>query len=190
MKSESRFPLDSILHRSLMKHPRLLIAGIGNIFLGDDAFGVEVVSLLAQRKLPDGVRVIDFGIRGMDLAYALLDGYDGVILVDSVSRGGTPGTLYVLEPELDGQTPDDANGGLEAHDLAPARVLRWARSLGPLPPIRIVGCEPATLDPEDAAGGLSPAVAEAVAEALAIVERLVRDWPGRRPTADSDSKSP
>lgn len=173
-----------------MKDVRLLIACIGNIFLGDDAFGVEVARRLSERALPKGVKVVDFGIRGMDLAYALHDGYDAVILVDSVSRGGTPGTLYVLEPEFDSQTPDDANWGVEAHDMAPAKVLRWARSLGPLPPIRIVGCEPATLDPEDTAGGLSPAVARAVAEAPGIIEQLARDWPGQKSAAGLDSKSP
>ena len=77
---------------------RILIAGIGNIFLGDDAFGVEVARRLVRRRLPDGVRVVDFGIRGLDLTYALLDGYEAVILVDAAPRGGPPGTLYVLEP--------------------------------------------------------------------------------------------
>src|SRR5947209_2868396 len=83
-----------------MSGARILIAGIGNIFLGDDAFGVEVAQRLGQRSLPEQVRVIDFGIRGMDLTYALLDDYETVILVDAVPRGGQPGTLYVLEPEV------------------------------------------------------------------------------------------
>ena len=82
-----------------MNRPRILIAGIGNIFLGDDAFGVEVVQRLARRPLPEEVRVVDFGIRGLDLTYALLDGYETVILVDAAPRGGPPGTLYVLEPD-------------------------------------------------------------------------------------------
>ncbi len=80
--------------------PRILIAGIGNIFLGDDAFGVEVVRRLAGRELPSNVTVTDFGIRGYDLAYALLDGYDTTILVDACPRGAAAGTLYVIEPEL------------------------------------------------------------------------------------------
>src|SRR5690348_18485873 len=88
---------------------RILIAGIGNIFLGDDAFGVEVAQRLARRPLPEGVRVVDFGIRGLDLAYALLDGYEAVILVDAAPRGGPPGTLYVLEPECGGP-PGPAGG--------------------------------------------------------------------------------
>src|SRR6202030_732892 len=79
---------------------RILIAGIGNIFLGDDAFGVEVVRRLAARKLPDAIRVVDFGIRGFDLAYALMEGYEITILVDATPRGGQPGTLYTIEPDL------------------------------------------------------------------------------------------
>ena len=82
------------------KVPRILIAGIGNIFLGDDAFGVEVVRRLSTRKLPQNVRVTDFGIRGYDLAYALLDGYDTTILVDACPRGEPAGTLYVIEPDV------------------------------------------------------------------------------------------
>src|ERR1700758_4827464 len=85
--------------------PRILVAGVGNIFLGDDAFGVEVVQRLARRALPDGVRVVDFGIRGLDLVYALLDGYETVVLVDAAPRGGSPGTLYVLEPEPEADLP-------------------------------------------------------------------------------------
>src|ERR1700676_3752545 len=86
----------------------ILVAGIGNIFLGDDAFGVEVVRRLVQRPLPEGVRVVDFGIRGLDLTYALLDKYAAVIFVDAAPRGGTPGTLYVIEPELAGPEEADA----------------------------------------------------------------------------------
>src|SRR6516225_7125141 len=85
-----------------MEQPRILVAGIGNIFLGDDAFGVEVARRLAARPQPDGVRVADFGIRGIDLTYALLDGYETVILVDATPRGGQPGTLYVIEPDVGG----------------------------------------------------------------------------------------
>ena len=109
---------------------RILIACVGNIFLGDDAFGVEVARRLARVELPEGVRVIDFGIRGLDLTYALLDAYEAVILVDAAPRGGRPGTLYVLQLPLD----DPAGGGdgvlVEAHNLDPARVLRLASTLG------------------------------------------------------------
>src|SRR5438105_7090490 len=105
-----------------MTTPRLLIAGIGNIFLGDDAFGTLVAQRLAQRRWPEEVRVVDFGIRGIDLSYALLDGFEAVILVDAVPRGGAPGTLYVLEPELD-EPSEPANAGMmiEMHDLDPVK---------------------------------------------------------------------
>src|SRR5881227_271903 len=99
---------------------RVLVAGVGNIFLGDDAFGVEVAQRLLRRGLPDAVRVVDFGIRGLDLTYALLDGYEAVILVDAAPRGGPPGTLYVLEPERGG-APDVA--AIETHGMDPVKVL-------------------------------------------------------------------
>ena len=79
---------------------KILVAGVGNIFLGDDAFGVEVARALSGRPLPEGVTVKDFGIRGFDLAYTMLDAWDTVILVDALSRGEAPGTLYLLEPDL------------------------------------------------------------------------------------------
>ncbi len=109
--------------------PRILIAGIGNIFLGDDAFGVEVAQRLAGCALPEDVRVVDFGIRGLDLAYALLDGYEMVILVDAAPRGGRPGTLYVLEVPL-GDAAEGDGVLVETHDLDPAKVLRLAASMG------------------------------------------------------------
>src|SRR5262249_5775038 len=156
--------------------PRILIAGVGNIFLGDDAFGVEVAQRLARRPLPDGVRVVDFGIRGLDLAYALLDGYDAVILVDAAPRGGRPGTLYVLEPECGGP-PGPAGAGLpvEVHALDPAKVLRLVGVLGgEVRRLVLVGCEPGTPgEVEDLCAGLSPPVAAAVGEAVPLIESLV-----------------
>ena len=115
---------------------RILIAGIGNIFLGDDAFGVEVVRRLARRCLPDGVEVRDFGIRGLDLTYTLLDGWDVVILVDAVPRGEPPGTLFVIVPETDEAQPqpladiDMAVFELQPHQLAPDRVLQMVQAMG------------------------------------------------------------
>ncbi|MGH8593660.1 MAG: hydrogenase maturation protease [Gammaproteobacteria bacterium] len=110
----------------------VLVAGIGNVFLGDDAFGVEVAQRLSQRQLPQGVRVADFGIRGMDLSYALLDGFDQAILVDTRQQGGPPGTLYVIEPELEDKA-DDADPQdllISPHDMDPGKVLRIVKAMG------------------------------------------------------------
>ncbi|MDQ3813469.1 MAG: hydrogenase maturation protease [Armatimonadota bacterium] len=152
---------------------RILIAGIGNIFLGDDAFGVEVAQRLAQRALPAGVRVTDFGIRGFDLAYAILDGYDVTILVDATPRGGIPGTLYVIEPELNELNGADG-AAIETHGLDPVKVLHLVKVLGGQPGrILVVGCEPATFGPEhEGQMGLSAPVQAAVDEAVRLIEEL------------------
>ena len=159
-----------------MNRPRILIAGIGNIFLGDDAFGVEVAQRLWQRALPDEVRVVDFGIRGLDLVYALLDGYEAVILVDAAPRGGRPGTLYVVEPDRGGPPePADSNLVVQMHSLDPAKVLRLAAALGgQVQRLLLVGCEPETpADAEDMSMGLSAPVRAAVDEAVPLIESLV-----------------
>jgi hydrogenase maturation protease len=155
--------------------PRILIAGIGNIFLGDDAFGSEVARRLAQRKLPDDVRVIDFGIRGFDLLYALLDGYDVTIFVDTTARGGRPGTLYTIEPDL-----NDFNAlstevmMVETHDMNPMKVLGMVKAMGgEFKRILLVGCEPESLGSEAGQLGLSGPVEAAVDEAVGIIESLV-----------------
>lgn len=159
---------------------KTLVAGIGNVFLGDDGFGVEVARRLAEAP-PAGAHVVDFGIRGIDLSYALLDGYERVILVDAMPRGGSAGTLYVLEPEL--SAPDmPVAAGMEAHSLAPANVLSLVQRLGArLPFVRVVGCEPGYIPEEgDVHMGLSEPVASAVDGAVAIVRELleVSDVPG------------
>jgi hydrogenase maturation protease len=157
------------------KLPSILVAGIGNIFLGDDAFGVEVARRLAARDLPKNVRVTDFGIRGYDLAYALLDGYDTTILVDACPRGEPAGTLYVIEPDLhDLGGPDEQQGAVEAHGMNPLNVLRLASSMGPLKRVLLVGCEPATLGPEEGQMGLSEPIEAAIDEAVRMVELLIR----------------
>ena len=152
----------------------ILIAGIGNVFLADDGFGVEVARLLAQRELPAGVKVADFGIRGMDLAYELQEDYDAAILVDAVPRGGEPGTLYVIEPD-----PAQAEGMLDAHSMDPVRVLGLAKVLGSLPArVLVVGCEPAvhmTQDDEELLVELSPAVKAATLEAVGLVESVLAE---------------
>jgi hydrogenase maturation protease len=155
---------------------QILVAGIGNIFMGDDAFGVEVAQRLAKRPLPDGVRVVDFGIRGIDLTYALLEGYDAVILIDTAQLGAPPGTVRIVVPELQLREPLAPESLLiQPHDLDPAKVLRLAATLGDCcRRILLVACEPATFGNEDAgAMGLSPAVAAAVDEAIAVVEKLI-----------------
>jgi hydrogenase maturation protease len=154
---------------------RILIAGIGNIFLGDDAFGVEVVQRLARQPLPEGVRVVDFGIRGLDLAYALLDRYEAVILVDAIPRGGEPGTLYVVEPEVGpAVAAAEEPPVMETHNMDPARVLRLVAALGgELPRVLVVGCEPQIpADEDDMAPDMSPPVRAAVERAVGLVESL------------------
>ena len=156
----------------------MLIAGIGNIFFGDDAFGVEVVQRLAKRPLPDGIRVLDIGIRGLDLTYALLEGYDVTILVDATPRGGPPGTLYLLEPDLSAveQLPATARM-LEAHSMHPMRVLAAARAMGAvLPRVLLLGCEPASLEREEGQIGLSTSVQAAVDGAVTLLESLIRKF--------------
>jgi hydrogenase maturation protease len=148
---------------------RVLIAGLGNIFLGDDAFGVEVVRRLSVMGLPDEVRLVDIGIRSVHLAYELRERtYETVILIDAVSKGAEPGTLYVLEPETDGDTlnPHVTDG----HAIHPHDILALVRQLGGrLPRMIVVGCEPCRTGAD---AGLSPRVAAAVDDAVELVMRL------------------
>ena len=151
----------------------VLVAGIGNVFLGDDGFGVEVIARLATRALPEGVELGDFGIRGLDLAYALMDGYDAAILVDALPRGEPPGTVTVLEPDL---ARLDGFGLVESHAMDPVQVLRLVKQMGGTPPnpLFLVGCEPADLGPEEGQMGLSEPVAAAVELAADKVELLLQ----------------
>jgi hydrogenase maturation protease len=153
----------------------VLVAGIGNIFLGDDGFGVEVAQRLAARAQPDGVTVVDYGIRGYDLAYALVRGADHVILVDACPRGKAPGSVFALDPDpADLNPPAGEPAMVDAHDLNPLHVLRLARSLGAeLRSVVVVGCEPATLGPPEGHMGLSPPVHAAVERAVILIEELV-----------------
>ena len=152
---------------------RVLVAGIGNVFLGDDGFGVALADRLARRALPAGVDIVDYGIRGMDLAYALHDGWDAVVLLDATPRGGAPGTLYVIEPGRD----EGPAGAFDAHGMDPLAVLRLARALaGPLPRILVVGCEPQTVlrdDEEDVVAAISEPVRAALDEGVRLVEDLL-----------------
>jgi hydrogenase maturation protease len=178
---------------------KTLIAGVGNIFLGDDGFGVEVATRLAEADLPDGVTVVDYGIRGMHLAYDLANGYDAAILIDATPRGGAPGTIYVIEPDLgsgpaasagpdaDAADGDAADGGagdagaadpvdasplFNAHGMQPDVVFGMLDMLDGGRPDRIlvVGCEPASVD---YGMGLSDAVTASVDEAVQVVLELV-----------------
>jgi hydrogenase maturation protease len=154
---------------------RVLVAGVGNIFLADDAFGPEVVRALQRRPLPSDVRVRDFGIRGLDLAYELLDGYDAAVLVDAAERGHPPGTLSLIEPEL--PDPAQATAPPEAHGMDPAKVLALAAHLGdePLPRVLVLACEP-RLRPtgdEDIVPGVSAPVRDAVDRAVDALHAMV-----------------
>jgi hydrogenase maturation protease len=149
-----------------MDRARVLVAGVGNIFLGDDAFGVEVVERLRGRVMPPGVRVVDFGIRGFDLAMAL-ERCDAAILVDAAARGGAPGTIYVIEPDPGG----DGEATLPPHGLTLDEVLRRLAPGARPATLRLVGCEPESLG--DGEEGLSAPVRAAVDEAVVVVERLV-----------------
>ncbi len=166
---------------------KILIAGIGNIFLADDGFGVEVVSRLANQSFPPGVRVADFGIRGFDLAYALMEGYETTVLVDAYPGEDEPGKLFVVEPDLnDLNSAGAAQGFIEPHAMNPLRVLRMAKSMGgELKRVLLVGCVPATLGPEEGQLGLSEPVAAAVDEAVKLVGSLVTrilagEWPAKK----------
>ena len=155
---------------------RILVAGVGNVFLGDDGFGVEVVRRLAGRGLPDGVEVVDFGIRGMDLAYALQGDYEAVVFVDATPRGEEPGTVYLIEPEIE----EDGEVVLDTHGMDPAKVIKLARALGARPTrTLVVGCEPQVLvsgeDYEDMIMELSEPVRAAVEVAVKLVESLVEE---------------
>ncbi len=150
---------------------RMLVAGIGNIFLQDDGFGVEVVKRLAGESLPEWVRVADFGIRGVHLAYEMLDGdYDAVILVDAASRGEEPGTVYLIEPDV--ETIDTRQPvSLDAHGMDPQVVLQTIKALGGMRGrLYIVGCEP--LETEEGIGLSSP-VARGVEDAIKLVHNIV-----------------
>ncbi|MEU5146321.1 hydrogenase maturation protease [Streptomyces yangpuensis] len=177
-------------------NPRILIAGIGNVFLGDDGFGVETVRALAAHPLPDGVEVVDFGVRGVHLAYQLLDGYDTLVLVDATARGGEPGTLYLIEAEAEAEAGRGAGAGsgagaaspgtpaagpgegpvLDGHHMSPDTVLALLGTLcagtGATPPRRtlVLGCEPARVEEGI---GLSAPVAAAVPRAVRMALDLL-----------------
>ena len=165
-----------------MTHPRIVIAGIGNIFLGDDAFGVEVARRLMERELPAGVEVMDFGIRSYDLAFALLEQPAATILLDATPRGGAPGTLYLLElsmEDVEAQAePQDgqplAANPMDAHSMNPVAALQLVKQYGGNPQnLYLVGAEPATLVAAGGGFGLSEPLQRAVPGAIEMVEALL-----------------
>lgn len=152
----------------------VLVAGVGNVFLGDDGFGSEVARRLSARALPDGVCVVDFGIRAFDLGCAILDGPGALILVDAVRRGGPPGSLYVIEPDV-GRA---AGGPLDAHALSAEAAIALAAALGGhAGAVRVLGCEPGSIEPEL---GLSAEVEAAVDGAVALALSLIAELTAAR----------
>lgn len=149
--------------------PRILIAGIGNIFLGDDGFGPEVLHHVCEQvSESDGLRATDYGIGGMHLAYDLLDGWDALVLVDAIPSRGSPGTVHVFEPDHE---PQASPAALDAHGMDPATVFASLRALGGTPPRTIVvGCEVADVGE---GMGLSEPVRAAVPEAVTAVQSAV-----------------
>jgi hydrogenase maturation protease len=160
---------------------RVLIAGIGNLFLGDDGFGVAVAHRLERYALGEDVNVAVIEGRGIRLAWELAGGsYDAAILVDATARGGEPGTLYVIEP--DDEPAPEGDPDLDADGVTPANVLAWLRRMGaPAIPVVVIGCEPHTIGETV---GLSKPVAAAVRGAIAMVreqlDRLRASAPGAR----------
>ncbi|MBJ7609459.1 MAG: hydrogenase maturation protease [Candidatus Dormibacteraeota bacterium] len=164
---------------------RVLVAGIGNLFLGDDGFGVAVAQELLRSGalVDDDIKIGDYGIRGYDLAYEILEGHESVVLIDATQRGDAPGTLYVIEADPDASVPDLADepdhgqGAFQGHLMTPAAVFHLVRTMGgTMGRVLVVGCEPETFGPENIGQmELSPVVAAAVPEAVATVERVVRD---------------
>jgi hydrogenase maturation protease len=155
--------------------PRILVAGIGNVFLGDDGFGVALADRLARRTQPAGVEIADFGIRGIDLAFAMQDGYDVVVLLDATPRGEPPGTLYVIEVEDD--EDDSGEVALDTHGMDPVKVISLVRAFGGSPPRTfVVGCEPATRltsQDEEIVAQLSEPVLASLDPAVKLVESLL-----------------
>jgi hydrogenase maturation protease len=154
---------------------KVLIAGVGNIFLGDDAFGVEVLRRLGERALPENICIKDFGIRGFDLAYALMQEWDLVVLVDATKQGGKPGTLYVIEHDATNGT-ESALQALEPHGMHPVRALYLVNTLGSrVPRTIVIGCEPEDLGGEDGRMGLTPVVEAAVDKAMETALRIAME---------------
>ncbi|HEY1499241.1 MAG TPA: hydrogenase maturation protease [Acidobacteriaceae bacterium] len=169
-----RLPEEEQRRNNAIAATRILVAGIGNIFLGDDGFGVEVVRRLAESDLPESVRVVDFGIRGLDLVYALQNDYETTILIDAFPHGQAPGTVSIVEPDANEITASPVDS-VDPHSMHPMNVLRLASAMhGQLRKVLLIGCEPATLGGDEGYMGLSEPVEAAVSEAVKATEALVK----------------
>ena len=154
---------------------QILVAGVGNAWLQDDAFGGEVARRLEAQGVPSGVTVMDFGTGGLDLAYEVMRGYDSLVILDASRHGGEPGTLYVIEPQRDEFAPEIEDGEMiDPHDMDPATMLRFVRATGGWPgKVVVIGCEPGEVD--EVGLGLTPPVAAAVERALELVRETVAE---------------
>ena len=154
---------------------QILVAGVGNAWLQDDAFGGECARRLEQRGVPSGVTVMDFGTGGLDLAYEIMRGYDALVIIDASRRGGEPGTLYVIEPSMEEIASSIEDGeAINPHGMDPATVLRFVRAVGGWSgKVVIVACEPG--DVEDLGLGLSPALEAAIDQAIALIDETIAE---------------
>jgi hydrogenase maturation protease len=152
---------------------QILVAGIGNAWLQDDAFGGECARRLEEQGVPAGATVMDFGTGGLDLAYELMRGYDALVLIDASRQGGEPGTLYVIEPDMaDFEASIEDGDAINPHGMDPATVLRFVNVVGGFSgKVVVVGCEPGEVD--EVGLGLTPPVAAAVDGALKLVRETI-----------------
>ncbi|HEX5926867.1 MAG TPA: hydrogenase maturation protease [Baekduia sp.] len=157
------------------RQKQILVAGVGNAWLQDDAFGGACARELAARGVPEGVTVMDFGTGGLDLAYEIMRGYDALVLLDASRQGGAPGTLYVLEPDMEElQRPIEDGEVINPHGMDPQTVLRFVGAIGGFSGrVVVIGCEPGEVD--DVGLGLTPAVQDAVQRALALVAETLEE---------------
>jgi len=164
---------------------KILVAGMGNVLRGDDAFGIRVVEILsAGKRLPENVKVYEAGIGGIGLVQELMSGYDALILVDAIDRGGEPGTLFVVEPITQFKKADELKlheSMVDMHYADPSKVLMLAKALNVCPPrVFLVGCQPEYVD--DAVEGLRPSVGRAVPLAVNEVQAIVRELLSSNPS--------
>ena len=157
---------------------QILVAGVGNAWLQDDAFGGEVARRMEAEGVPSGVTVMDFGTGGLDLAYEVMRGYDALVILDASRHGGEPGTLYVIEPDRDEIAPEIVDGEMiDPHGMDPATMLRFVRATGGWPgKVVVIGCEPGEVD--EVGLGLTPPVEAAVDRALELVGTTIEELRG------------